>query len=69
MKLILTNKEEVLRDAEVTGTQGANDHVISEFTAIQEVKAELGDLAIEVLAYFNRDDLHKRHRITLSMSV
>lgn len=58
----------MLHDAEVTGTQGENDHVISEFIAIQEVKAEL-DLAIEVLTYFNRDDLYKRHRTALSMRV
>jgi hypothetical protein len=28
VKLTLTNKEEVLGDAEVTGTQEENDHVI-----------------------------------------
>lgn len=27
MKLILTNKEELIGEAEVTGTQGENDHV------------------------------------------
>jgi hypothetical protein len=40
VKLTLTNKEEVLGDAEVTGTQEENDHVIWEFIAIQEGKAK-----------------------------
>lgn len=57
VKLILTNKEELLGEAEVTGTQGENDHVISEFIGIQERKAELGDLAVEALKYFIRDGI------------
>lgn len=57
VKLILTNKEELLGEAEVTGTQGENDHVISEFIVIQERKAESGDLAIETLKYFVRDGI------------
>lgn len=57
MKLILTNKEELLGEAEVIGTQGENDHVISEFIVIQERKAESGDLAIETLKYFIRDGI------------
>lgn len=54
VKLILTNKEELLGEAEVTGTQGENDHVVSKFIVIQERKAESGDLAIETLKYFIR---------------
>lgn len=57
VKLILTNKEELLGEAEVTGTQGENDHVVSEFIVIQERKAESGDLAIETLKYFIRDGI------------
>ena len=57
VKLILTNKEKLLDEAEVTGTQGENDHVISEFIVFQERKAESGDLAIETLKYFIRDGI------------
>lgn len=57
VKLILTNKEELLGEAEVTGTQGENVHVVSEFIVIQERKAESGDLAIETLKYFIRDGI------------
>jgi hypothetical protein len=34
LKLILTNQEELLGEAEVTGTQGESDHVTSEFIII-----------------------------------
>lgn len=61
MKLILTNKEELHGEVEVTSTQGESDCVISEFVVIQERKAKLGDLAIEASKYFIRDDLWKRH--------
>lgn len=34
LKLILTNKEELLGEAEVTGTKGESDHAVSEFIVI-----------------------------------
>lgn len=49
LKLILTNKKELLGEAEVIGTQGESDHVISEFIIVLEGKAELQIPKLQIL--------------------
>lgn len=62
LKLILTNKEELLGEAEVTGTKGESDRAVSEFIVIQEGEAgcrkpRLQILVKEISKYFRKRGL------------